>query len=106
MKSKYATLIRNLLQSYHAQVTAIDKENYSVHSDGIHLMELNLQLAKCLEGISATARFNNDIDDFSELHKITLMAFNGEIPTGDNIPMLSSLASGVMREKNSNLKVV
>ncbi|WP_188317431.1 hypothetical protein [Salmonella enterica] len=46
MKSKYATLIRNLLQSYHAQATAIDKENFSVHSDGIHLMELNLQLAK------------------------------------------------------------
>ncbi|WP_410699106.1 hypothetical protein [Citrobacter freundii] len=106
MKSKYATLIRNLLQSYHVQVTAIDKENYSVHSDGIHLMELNLQLAKCLEGISATARFNNDIDDFDELHKITLMAFNGDIPTGDNIPMLSSLASGGMIQNNSNLKVV
>ncbi|EAU9827878.1 hypothetical protein M9Y43_001263 [Salmonella enterica] len=106
MKSKYATLIRNLLQSYHAQATAIDKENFSVHSDGIHLMELNLQLAKCLEGISATARFNNDVDDFAELHKITLMAFKGDIPTEDNIPVLSSLASGVMRKNNSSLKAV
>ncbi|HED1545438.1 hypothetical protein GFB57_19815 [Citrobacter sp. S39] len=104
MKTKYATLIRNLLQSYQAQVTVIEKENYSVHSDGIQLMELNLQLAKCLEGISATARFNNDTVDFEELHKITLMAFKGDIPTEHNIPALSSLASGEIRKSNSNLK--
>ncbi|HBL7008441.1 MULTISPECIES: hypothetical protein [Citrobacter] len=106
MKAKYATLIRNLLQSYHAQVTAIDKESYSVHSDGIQLMELKLQLAKCLEGISSTARFNNDADDFDELHKITLMAFKGDIPTENNIPALSSLASGSIRKNSSNLKTL
>lgn len=93
MKTKYATLIRSLLKNYHEQAGAIEKENYSIHSDGIQLMELNLQLAKCLEGISSTARFNNDSDDFDELHKITLMAFNGNIPASDDIPKVVSLAS-------------
>lgn len=72
MKTKYATLIRSLLQNYHAQAKAIDKETFSVHSDGLQLMELNIQLAKCLEGITSTARFNNDSDDFEELHKSRL----------------------------------
>lgn len=40
MKTKYATLIRSLLQNYHAQAKAIDKDTYSVHSDGLQLMEL------------------------------------------------------------------
>lgn len=72
MKTKYATLIRSLLQNYHAQAKLIDKETFSVHSDGLQLMELNIQLAKCLEGITSTARFNNDSEDFEELHKINL----------------------------------
>jgi len=93
MKTKYATLIRSLLQNYHAQAKAIDKETFSVHSDGLQLMELNIQLAKCLEGITSTARFNNDSDDFEELHKITLMVFGGNIPSDTNINNLVSLAS-------------
>ena len=56
MKTKYATLIRSLLQNYHAQANAIEKETFSVHSDGLQLMELNIQLAKCLEGLTSTAR--------------------------------------------------
>lgn len=80
MKAKYATLIRNLLNNYHEQAKSIETETFSVHSDGLQLMELNVKLAKCLEGISATAMFNNDKDDFDELHKITLQVFSGNIP--------------------------
>lgn len=106
MKTKYATLIRSLLQNYHAQSKAIEKETFSVHSDGIQLMELNIQLAKCLEGITATARFNSDNDDFEELHKITLMVFGGNIPTENNIPGLMSLATSALKNNNSHLKPV
>lgn len=93
MKTKYATLIRSLLQNYHNLVNGISAESYSVHSDGLQLMELNLQLAKCLEGISASARFNNDNDDFNELHKITLMVFSGNIPPENFLSSISSLAT-------------
>lgn len=106
MKTKYATLIRSLLQNYHAQAKAIDKEIYSVHSDGLQLMELNIQLAKCLEGITSTARFNNDSDDFEELHKITLMVFGGNVPTENNISGLMSLATTALKNNNSHLKSV
>lgn len=104
MKTKYATLIRSLLKNYHEQANAIEKETYSVHSDGLQLMELNIQLAKCLEGITSTARFNNDSDDFDELHKITLMVFGGNIPTESNIPSLMSLATSSLKNNNSHLK--
>lgn len=104
MKAKYATLIRSLLQNYHVQAADINKENFSVHSDGLQIMELNLQLAKCLEGISSTARFNNDSDDFNELHKIALMVFGGNIPTEDNIPGLTSLAVHALKNNNSHLQ--
>ncbi|MDC0695864.1 hypothetical protein RZ761_24030 [Klebsiella pasteurii] len=106
MKTKYATLIRSLLQNYHAQANAIEKETFSVHSDGLQLMELNIQLAKCLEGITSTARFNNDSDDFEELHKITLMVFSGNIPTDNNISGLMSLATSALKSNNSHLKSV
>ncbi|KLP41765.1 hypothetical protein [Enterobacter ludwigii] len=108
MKAKYATLIRRLLQNYHCHAKAIDKDNFSIHSDGLQLMELNIQLAKCLEGISSTARFNNDNDndDFDELHKITLMVFGGNIPTENNIPWLTSLAASALKNNNTHLKPV
>lgn len=106
MKTKYATLIRCLLRNYHAQVNAIEKETYSVHSDGMQLMELNIQLAKCLEGITSIARFNNDNEDFEELHKITLMVFGGNIPTENNISGLMSLATSTLKSNNSHLKSV
>ncbi|MGL5421927.1 MAG: hypothetical protein ACRDAJ_03035 [Serratia fonticola] len=104
MKTKYATLIRCLLQNYHAQAKAIETESFSIHSDGLQLMELNIQLAKCLEGITSTALFNNDIADFEELHKITLMVFGGNIPTESNIPGLMSLATSSLMNNNSHLK--
>lgn len=106
MKTKYATLIRSLLQNYHCQARAIDKDNFSIHSDGLQLMELNIQLAKCLEGITSTARFNNDSDDFEELHKITLMVFSGNIPTENNVSGLMSLATSALKNNNSHLKTV
>lgn len=103
MKTKYATLIRSLLQNYHNLVNEISTESYSVHSDGLQLMELNIQLAKCLEGISASARFNNDSDDFNELHKITLMVFSGNVPPENCLSSLSSLApSRVQNTKNQS----
>lgn len=105
MKAKYATLIRSLLQNYHIQAKAIDTE-FSVHSDGLQLMELNLQLAKCLEGISSTARFNNDSDDFDELHKIALMVFGGSIPTEENIPGLRTLAAHSLKNNNTHLQSI
>lgn len=106
MKTKYATLIRSLLQNYHAQAKAIDKDTYSVHSDGLQLMELNIQLAKCLEGITSAARFNNDSEDFEELHKITLMVFGRNVPTENNISDLMSLATCALKNNNSHLKPV
>lgn len=106
MKTKYATLIRSLLQNYHAQAKVINKETYSVHSDGLQIMELNIQLAKCLEGITSTARFNNDDDDFEELHKITLMVFGGNVPTENNISGLISLATTALKNNNTHLKPV
>lgn len=106
MKTKYATIIRCLLQNYHTQAKAIEQETFSVHSDGLQLMELNIQLAKCLEGITSTARFNNDSDDFEKLHKITLMVFGGSIPTEDSIPGLMSLATSALKNNNSHLKPV
>lgn len=106
MKTKYATLIRSLLQNYHFQAKAIDKDNFSIHSDGLQLMELNIQLAKCLEGITSTARFNNDSDDFEELHKITLMVFSGNVPTENNISGLMSLATSALKNNNAHLKPV
>ncbi|HAT3656498.1 TPA: hypothetical protein ACTYZW_003484 [Citrobacter freundii] len=106
MKTKYATLIRSLLQNYHVQANNILTENISVHSDGLQIMELNLQLAKCLEGISSTARFNNDGEDFEELHKIALMVFGGNIPTENNISGLKSLAAHALKMNNSHLKPV
>lgn len=106
MKTKYATLIRSLLQNYHIQAKAINTENLSVHSDGLQIMELNLQLAKCLEGISSTARFNNDDDDFDELHKIALMVFGGNIPTEEKIPGLKTLAAHALKNNNSHLQSV
>lgn len=106
MKTKYATLIRSLLQNYHAQAKAIDKDTYSVHSDGLQLMELNIQLAKCLEGITSVARFNNDSEDFEELHKITLMVFGRNVPTENNISDLMSLATCALKNNNSHLKPV
>lgn len=106
MKTKYATLIRCLLQNYHIQANTIYTDNFSVHSDGLQLMELNLQLAKCLEGITSTARFNNDSADFDELHKITLMVFGGNIPTENNIPGLKLMAAHALKNNNSHLKSV
>lgn len=103
MKNKYATLIRNLLQNYHIKAKVIEKESYSIHSDGLQLMELNIQLAKCLEGISSIARFNNDDDDFDELHKITIMAFGGNMPSETNVSNLISLASGYRSDSKVNL---
>ncbi|WP_213752924.1 hypothetical protein [Citrobacter portucalensis] len=103
MKTKYATLIRSLLQNYHTQAKAIDKDTYSIHSDGLQLMELNIQLAKCLEGISSIARFNNDNDDFDELHKITIMAFGGNMPSETNVSNLVSLASGYRSDSKASL---
>ena len=97
MKAKYATLIRSLFHNYHEQVKSIEADNYSVHSDGLQLMELNLQLAKCLEGISSTAHFNKDNADFNELHKITLMVFGGSIPSEKSIPGLASLAAHTLK---------
>ncbi|WP_336819401.1 hypothetical protein [Cedecea sp. MMO-103] len=105
MKAKYATLIRSLLRTYSEQASAIEKETFSIHSDGIQLMELNLQLAKCLEGISATARFNNDVEDFNNLHTLMLMAFNGDIPAEDNIPGLVSLASCSVKDNKSTVQL-
>lgn len=104
MKTKYATLIRSLLKNYHEQANAIEKETYSVHSDGLQLMELNIQLAKCLEGITSTARFNNDSEDFDELHKITIMVFGGNIPTDTNVNNLVSLASGYISNSKANVQ--
>lgn len=104
MKTKYATLIRSLLQNYHAQATAIETETFSVHSDGLQLMELNIPLAKCLEGITSAARFNNDSDNFEELHKITLMVFGGNIPKDENVNSLVSLASGYINKSKANVK--
>ncbi|MBG0750123.1 hypothetical protein [Pectobacterium carotovorum] len=94
MKAKYATLIRSLLKNYHEQVKAIETGNYSVHSDNLQIMELGLKLAKCLEGLTLMARFNNEFDDYCEIHKITMMAFGGDIPNDTSINKLVSLASG------------
>ncbi|EPV1495270.1 hypothetical protein ACV2MU_002584 [Klebsiella pneumoniae] len=106
MKLKYATLIRNLLQNYHMQVKTIDKETFSIHSDGIQLMELNIQLAKCLEGITATAKFNNDKENFEELHRITLGVFAGSIPDENKVTDLVSLATSSVKAHGANLKTV
>ncbi|AZU08845.1 TPA: hypothetical protein ACWQSC_004198 [Salmonella enterica] len=105
MKAKYATLIRSLLRTYREQASAIEKESFSVHSDGIQLMELNLKLAKCLEGMSLMARFNNEFEDYCELHEITMMAFNGSIPVDDNIPGLISLASCTVKNNKSAVQL-
>lgn len=98
MKTKYATLIRSLLRTYREQASAIEKESFSIHSDGIQLMELNLKLAKCLEGMTLMARFNNEFDDYCELHEITMMAFNGTIPPEDNILGLSHLRHVLLKK--------
>ncbi|WP_233958083.1 hypothetical protein [Pectobacterium versatile] len=96
MKAKYATLIRSLLKNYHEQVKAIQTESYSVHSDNLQIMELDLKLAKCLEGLTLMARFNNEYEDYCEIHKITMMAFGGDVPEDINVNNLVSLASGVV----------
>lgn len=105
MKNKYATLIRSLLRTYREQASTIEKESFSIHSDGIQIMELNLKLAKCLEGMTLMARFNNEFDDYCELHEITLMAFNGNIPSEDNIPGLVSLVSCSVKENKSAVQL-
>lgn len=104
MKNKYATLIRSLLKKYHEQMNTIEKESFYVHSDGIQLMELNLQLAKCLEGITLIARFNNDFEDYCEVHDITIKSFGGDVPSEDSIPGLVSLASCASSKSESVLK--
>lgn len=105
MKTKYATLIRSLLRTYREQASFIEKESFSIHSDSIQLMELNLKLAKCLEGMTLMARFNNEFDDYCELHEITMMAFNGTIPQEDNIPGLISLASCSVKENKTAVQL-
>ncbi|WP_044209059.1 hypothetical protein [Pectobacterium odoriferum] len=103
MKAKYATLIRSLLKNYHEKVKNIETENYSVHSDNLQIMELGLKLAKCLEGLTLMAQFNNEYEDYCEIHKITMMAFGGDIPHDTSINRLVSLASGSVNLNKFNV---
>ncbi|SUX38057.1 Uncharacterised protein [Cedecea davisae] len=103
MKAKYATIIRSLLQNYHQQIESINTDQSAIHSDALQLMELNIKLAKCLEGISSSAHFNNDITDYEELHTITLMVFSGQVPEESSVPGLISLAANsVARKRNTS----
>ncbi|AYH10180.1 hypothetical protein C5E22_11740 [Pectobacterium parmentieri] len=104
MKAKYATLIRSLLKNYHEQVKAIQTESYSVHSDNLQIMELDLKLAKCLEGLTLMARFNNEYEDYCEIHKITMMAFGGDVPSAENISSIVSFTNFSLKSEEDTVK--